>query len=108
MHHLTCIHADRPVVTHTQQQKTICIDYCRTPFFEGYKFCEWEVRENHFDESTFVFPLQSAICVMIEFPLIFGKTIFVEVPKIHEICSPQKKVPYDDHFTSVIFSIATV
>ena len=40
--------------------------------------------------------LQSAIRVMIEFLLIFGETIFVEVPKIHEIrevCSPQKVCP---------------
>ena len=41
--------------------------------------------------------LQSAIRVTIEFPLIFGKTNFVEVPKIHKIhkiCSPGKKAPY--------------
>ena len=40
--------------------------------------------------------LQSAIHVTIEFPLIFGETNFVEVPKIHEIseiCSPQKSHP---------------
>ena len=40
--------------------------------------------------------LQSAIRVTIKFLLIFGETIFVEVPKIHEIrevCSPQKVCP---------------
>ena len=41
--------------------------------------------------------LQSVICVTIEFPLIFGKTNFMEVPKIHKIrkiYSPGKKAPY--------------
>ena len=41
--------------------------------------------------------LQSAIRVTIEFSLIFGKTNFVEVAKIHEIhkiCSPWKMAHY--------------
>ena len=66
-------------------------------FFEGYKFCEWtkkEVRGNYFHKSTLVSSLQSTIHVMIEFPLIFSKTYFVEVPKIHKNCSPQEKAPY--------------
>ena len=57
----------------------------------------WEVRGKHFHESTLVSSLQSAIHVTIEFPLIFGETNFVEVPKIHEIhkiCSPRQKVLY--------------
>ena len=40
--------------------------------------------------------LQSVIRVMIEFLLIFSKANFMEVPKIHiihEICSPQGKLP---------------
>ena len=35
--------------------------------------------------------LQSAIRVIIEFPLIFGEINFVEVPKIHEILQPSNK-----------------
>ena len=68
--------------------------YCRVPFCKGYKFQEWEVRGNHFHESTLVSSIQSAIRVTIAFLLIFGETNFVEVPtihEIHEICSPQNK-----------------
>ena len=75
---------------------TILSSYHRAPFFEGYKFREWEVRGNHFHKSTLVSSLQSAICVTIEFLLIFGETNFMQVPKIHkihEICSPQKRRP---------------
>ena len=72
--------------------------YCRVPFFKGYKFREWEVWGNHFQEYTLVSAsLQFAIHVTIGFPLIFGETNFMEVPKIHEIhvsCSPRKKAPY--------------
>ena len=52
---------------------------------------------NYFHESTLVSSFQSAIRIMIEFPLIFGETNLLEVPKIHEIreiCSPRKKAPY--------------
>ena len=42
---------------------------------------EKEVRENYFHESTLVSSLQSVICVTIEFLLIFGEIIFMEVPK---------------------------
>ena len=40
--------------------------------------------------------LQSAIHVMIGFPIIFSETNFVEVQKIHKICKicrPQKRRP---------------
>ena len=47
-----------------------------------------ELQGNYFHESTLVSPLHFAIHVMIEFPLIFDETNFVEVPKIHKICSP--------------------
>ena len=33
----------------------------------------------------------------------FGETNFVEVPKIHEICSPRKKVPYCTYFTNLCY-----
>ena len=68
--------------------------YCRAPIFKCYKFRVCEVRRKHFHESTLVSSLQFVIRVTIEFPLIFSKKNFVEVPKIHEICSPWKKVPY--------------
>ena len=84
----------------SQGMQLLHVCYHRVPFFEGYKFHEWTEKEapgNYFHESTLVSFLQSAIHVTIEFPLIFGETNFVEVPKIHEIreiCSPQKKAPY--------------
>ena len=56
-----------------------------------------KVQGNHFHDSTLVSSLQFAIRVMIELPLIFSKTNFVEVPKIHEICeicSPCPTVSY--------------
>ena len=56
-----------------------------TNFVNGLKK---KVRRNCFHESTLVSSLQSAICVMIEFLLIFSETNFMEVPKIHEFCSP--------------------
>ena len=59
--------------------------------FEGYKFPKWEVWGNHFHESTLASSLQSAIHVMVEFPLIFGETNFMEFAKIHEICSSRIK-----------------
>ena len=66
--------------------------YCRVrAFFEGYKFVNGlkkEVRGKYFHDSTLVSSLQSAIRVMIEFLLIFGKTNFMEAPKIRKICSP--------------------
>ena len=49
---------------------------------------------SYFHESILVSSLQSAICVTIEFPLIFGEIKFVEVPKIHEIGILRKKAPY--------------
>ena len=55
-----------------------------------------EIRGNYFHESTLVSSLLTAICVTIEFSLIFGETNFVQVPKIHkiyEICSPQERRP---------------
>ena len=67
------------------------------PFFEGYKVHEWtkkEIQGNYFHESTLVSSLQSKIHIMIEFPLIFSETYFVEVPKIHKNCSPQEKTLY--------------
>ena len=66
----------------------IACSYHRVPFFEGYKFREWtkkEVQGNYFCESTLASSFQSVICFTIEFPLIFGETNFMEVPKIHEI-----------------------
>ena len=41
-----------------------------------------KVRGNHFHESTLVSSLQSEIRVTIEFPMIFGKTNFVEAKQI--------------------------
>ena len=86
---------------HTQKcfHKNV-IAYRRAPFFEGYKFHEWKARENNFHESTLVPSLRSAICVTIEFLLIFSETNFVEVPKIHEIGSPGKKAPYGIYIKS--------
>ena len=40
-----------------------------------------EFQGNYFHKSTLVSSLQSAVCVMIEFLLIFGETNFVEVLK---------------------------
>ena len=65
--------------------------YHRAPFFKGYKLCIWAVHGNYFHESTLVSSLQPTICVMIEFLLILGETNFMEVPKIHKICSFQKR-----------------
>ena len=45
-----------------------------------------EAQGNYFHKSTLVSSsLQSAICVTIGFPLIFGEINFVDVPKVHEI-----------------------
>ena len=51
---------------------------CRAPFLKGYKFCKKEVQGNH---SQIYISLQSAICVMIGFPIIFSEVNFVEVQK---------------------------
>ena len=56
-----------------------------TNFVNGLKK---KVRRNYFHESTLVSSLQSAICVMIEFSLIFSETNYMEVSKIREICNP--------------------
>ena len=37
--------------------------------------------------------IQSVIHVMVEIPLIFGETNFMEVPKIRKMCSPRKRQP---------------
>ena len=76
--------------------------YCRVPFFEGYKFCEWS-KNRKVEETIFtnlrwclLFSLQY-VCVTIEFSLIFGEINFMKISKIHKICkicSPWKKVPY--------------
>ena len=78
----------------------VMIYYCirRVAFFEGYKFCEWNKKGSlrKIFSRIYIASLQSAIHVMIEFPLIFGEKMFVEVPKIHEIrkiCSSQKRNP---------------
>ena len=75
----------------------ICVHtYRRTSFLRATNFVNGlkkEVRGNYFHESILVSSLQSAICVMIEFPLIFSEKKFVEVSKIHEIhkiSSPRK------------------
>ena len=59
--------------------------YRRAPLFQGLQFHEWTKKD--FEETI---SLQSAIHVTIGFPLIFRKTNFMEVHKIHEICIPQK------------------
>ena len=51
-----------------------------------------------FEDTIFMYlpSLQSAIHVMIGFPIIFSETSFMEVPKIHKICkicSPWKGCP---------------
>ena len=51
------------------KQSLFSIEYCRAPFFEGYKFHEWEVQGNHSREYTLVSSLHSAIRVTIEFLL---------------------------------------
>ena len=78
----------------------ICVQtYRRTSFSRATNFANGlkkEVRGNYFHDSILVSSLQSAICVMIEFPLIFSEKKFVEVSKIHEIhkiCSPRKRCP---------------
>ena len=48
----------------------------RAPFFKGYKFHEWTKKK-----AQIYISLQSAICVTVGFPLIFGKTNFMEVQK---------------------------
>ena len=79
--------------------------------FEGYKFHEWTEKEapgNYFHESTLVSFLQSAIRFTIEFPLIFGETNFVEVPKIHEIhefLALEKRHPTVCHCQSVPYTV---
>ena len=67
-----------------------CLFSRATNFTNGLKKKVWG---NYFHESTLVSSFQSVICVMIEFLLIFGDTNFVEVSKIHKICSPQKRPP---------------
>ena len=65
---------------------------------KGYKFANGAnkgVRGNYFCETTLValFTIHVNLYAM-EFPLIFGETNFVEVPKIHkihEIYGPRKK-----------------
>ena len=42
-----------------------------------------------------------------EFPLLFGETNFVEVPKIHEIYRPQKKVPYSSQIDCILDFLET-
>ena len=66
-----------------------CIQYRRVPFFEGHKFREWNkkgVRGNYFHETKLVvlFTIHMNLHAM-EFLLIFGEKLFVEVPKICEI-----------------------
>ena len=72
-------------------------NYRRVPFW-GLQSCVCEVQGNHFHESTLVSSLQSAIHVTIEVLLILGEKNFMEVPKIHEICSPWQKVSYCTNF----------
>ena len=57
------------------KQSLFSIEYCRAPFFKGYKFHEWEVQGNHFRKYTLVSSLQSAIRVTIEF---FANEILVK------------------------------
>ena len=62
--------------------------------------------------GSLLFSLQSS-CVMIEFPLIFGETNFMEdtINTIQKICSPSKNVPYSnafsDYVTAILFSLET-
>ena len=84
-------------------QHLVC-RYCRAPFIKGYKLRKWEVRGNHFHTSTLVSSLQSAICVMIEFLLIFDETNFMEVAKIHEICRSRKKVAYSNKTLTCLYN----
>ena len=73
--------------------------YHRASFLRATNFVnrlKKEVQGNYFHESTLVSSLQSTVCVMIEFLLIFDETNSVEAPKIHKIrenCSPQKRHP---------------
>ena len=63
----------------------ICEKYSRAPFSRATNFANGlkkEVQGNYYHKSTLISSLQSAIHVTIEFPLIFGETNFVEVPKI--------------------------
>ena len=56
---------------------------------------EKEVCRNYFYEMTLVAPFTIHVNLhAIEFPLIFGDTNFVEVPKIHKMYGPQKRAPY--------------
>ena len=60
------------------------VSYRRAPFLRATNFANGlkkEVQGNYFHESTSVSSLQSAICITIKFPLIFGETNFVKVPK---------------------------
>ena len=61
--------------------------------------------------SRIYISLQCAIHVTIGFPIIFSETNFVKVRKIHkihEICSPQKKEPYDTNNISCNMHLVTL
>ena len=61
-----------------------------------------EIRGNYFHESTLVSSLLTAICVTIEFPLIFGETNFVQVPKSTKSVKfvALKKAPYPNVYVT--------
>ena len=75
--------------------------YHRVPFSRATNFANGarkRVHGNYFHETTLAefFTIHVNLHMM-EFPLIFAETNFVEVPKIHEIreiYGPQKRAPY--------------
>ena len=98
--YLICIH------THTHKTHTHYIalyvirptGYRRVPFSRATNFANGArkgVCGNYFHQTTLaeLFTIHVNLHAM-EFPLIFGETNFVKVPKIHEIYGPQKRVPY--------------
>ena len=71
-------------------------------FFEGYKFLKWTKKGNLRKPFSWIYiGAFSSVCNPCHdrIPQIFGETNFVEVPKIHKICSTQTKVPYCIYFT---------
>ena len=69
--------------------------YHRVPFSRATNFCEWSKKGsswNYFHETTLaeLFTVHVNLHAM-EFPLIFGETNFVKVPKICKICGPGRK-----------------